>query len=628
MATDLKTPRDALNNFSKAVKTSADTLEKVEDMTKVAGNLCKLSAGLGGMAGAIGFLGEMTGLIKSQHKETLEAIEKISDQIKELSRDIGEKFEEQSKADNERDAWAIVEENKNIIKTANANLNAYCSSKLRLLPSNEKNGAWDLLTNKTDINGLDIAAENLADATNKDGANILEAFFDRSFGKVFEVQSMGNAILHRIVSAYITSMTITKLNGKKNNPGANENIINNNIEDVVDKTNETYIKLLNDVNNNVKYWVDKCGELATVKSLIPKAEALYVKGYTNCTYAEYGNEMRNKLKVHWPQMDWLILTYDCNLGNDHSWTRTNSHFIVNINNRNVVIAWTPKSDRSAIKYSTDIRTAAGIIKAENIDWIHKALMMYLPRSDKYALTSNFVWMTNPGVALDMRSTNPARYVFYQGSRRNLILFGKYNSMDYYGFNNSKNKVESNFPRLFLWPGLERFSPGFDAAYKDDNGKAYFFKENLYIQFDINSSKADTGYPRTIESKWPGMPFSGSMQAAVNVGNGVVWFINGDLICQYNTKTDKVVGMKNWPTLPGMQNFKSISKDAYITAALNIGNGKIYLFVGYNYVRMNPNTLVVDAGFPKNTKDYWPGLPSRWIRAAIDLGKGSSYFFPY
>jgi hypothetical protein len=40
-----------------------------------------------------------------------------------------------------------------------------------------------------------------------------------------------------------------------------------------------------------------------------------------------------------------------------------------------------------------------------------------------------------------------------------------------------------------------------------NGKAYFFKGNEYVRFDITTDKADPGYPKPIDSNH-GMDYPG------------------------------------------------------------------------------------------------------------------------
>jgi hypothetical protein len=35
-------------------------------------------------------------------------------------------------------------------------------------------------------------------------------------------------------------------------------------------------------------------------------------------------------------------------------------------------------------------------------------------------------------------------------------------------------------------------------------KAYFFKDDQYIRYDVKANKADPGYPKLIKGNWPGI----------------------------------------------------------------------------------------------------------------------------
>ncbi|MCH2231832.1 MAG: hemopexin repeat-containing protein [Crocinitomicaceae bacterium] len=68
----------------------------------------------------------------------------------------------------------------------------------------------------------------------------------------------------------------------------------------------------------------------------------------------------------------------------------------------------------------------------------------------------------------------------------------------------------------------------------------------------------------------------------------------------------------------------------IDAALWSGtNDKIYIFSGENYSRVDPNTMVEDTGYPKEIKDSWNGLPSKfesYIDAALWNAKSEKIYF--
>jgi hypothetical protein len=129
----------------------------------------------------------------------------------------------------------------------------------------------------------------------------------------------------------------------------------------------------------------------------------------------------------------------------------------------------------------------------------------------------------------------------------------------------------------------------EAAINWGNGKAYFFgyapgsSAMQYVRYDIKADKADAGYPKAVnDSTWPGL------------------YID------------------------------------YITAAINWGNGKAYIFgyidgyEGLYYSRFDIANNRTDDGYPLPvTDEYWPGLsvlPD--ITAALDIGDGNVYFFGY
>ena len=63
-----------------------------------------------------------------------------------------------------------------------------------------------------------------------------------------------------------------------------------------------------------------------------------------------------------------------------------------------------------------------------------------------------------------------------------------------GFPKKINKVFKGIPddidAVFTW---------------GNDGKTYFFKDNLYYKYNDKSNKAERGYPRKSITRWPGMP---------------------------------------------------------------------------------------------------------------------------
>lgn len=114
--------------------------------------------------------------------------------------------------------------------------------------------------------------------------------------------------------------------------------------------------------------------------------------------------------------------------------------------------------------------------------------------------------------------------------------------------------------------------------------------------------------------------SAQIEAAFTLSENVVVFISGDRVVKFNmvTNMEESNALLGQGALPGI----SFSK---IDAALNFGNGKVYLFSGENYIRFDVATYKADEGYPKRTADYWPGVNFQEIGAAMNWTK-RSYFF--
>ena len=165
----------------------------------------------------------------------------------------------------------------------------------------------------------------------------------------------------------------------------------------------------------------------------------------------------------------------------------------------------------------------------------------------------------------------------------------------------------------------------DAAVEWGNGKAYFFKGSQYSRYDLKADRVDPGYPKSI-TEWTGLPWTDGIDAAVNAGNGKVYFFKESQYVRWDIQTDradpgypKPINNETWPGVPWTNG---------IDAAVNWGNGKILLFKGSQYVRMDVPADRVDPGYPKPiNNETWPGLPwTNGIEAAINGGNGKIYLF--
>jgi hypothetical protein len=202
---------------------------------------------------------------------------------------------------------------------------------------------------------------------------------------------------------------------------------------------------------------------------------------------------------------------------------------------------------------------------------------------------------------------------------------------YIRYNIAADKADAGYPLPIknYWPGLDAFADVFlDAAVEWGNGKAFLFKGNQYIRYDIASGKADAGYPLPIKDHWPGLEaFADGVDAAVNWGNGKAFLFKGNQYIRYDIASGKADAGYPLPIKdhwPGLEAFA----DVFLDAAVEWGNGKVFLFKGNQYIRYDIVADKADAGYPKPIKNYWPGLEAfaDGVDAAVNWGNGKVFLF--
>ncbi|MDX6281461.1 MAG: hypothetical protein QOH03_2532, partial [Kribbellaceae bacterium] len=163
-----------------------------------------------------------------------------------------------------------------------------------------------------------------------------------------------------------------------------------------------------------------------------------------------------------------------------------------------------------------------------------------------------------------------------------------------------------------------FESGIDATVDLGTGKVYLFRGDVYLRVDQESNTVD-GEVTSIADGWPGFAdagFTDSLTAAVNWGNGKAYFFRGDTYLGYDIASDAAEGgalsiADNWPGLADAGFGDSIE------AALNPGNGKVYLFKGDQYVRYDVAGNAADADYPMPIAGNWPGLDEAGFGSSID-----------
>jgi hypothetical protein len=200
---------------------------------------------------------------------------------------------------------------------------------------------------------------------------------------------------------------------------------------------------------------------------------------------------------------------------------------------------------------------------------------------------------------------------------------------YARYDRADDRVDSGYPLPIAanWSGMSEagFGVGIDAVANWENGKLYFFRGDQYLRYDVAADRVDSGYPLPIAGDWPGMAeagFGSNITAAVNWGNGKAFFFRGDQYVRYDVAADRVDSgypsaiAGNWP---GMA---EAGFGSNITAAVNWGNGKAFFFRGDQYVRYDVAADRVDSGYPLPIAGNWPGMAeagfSQDISGAVDL----------
>lgn len=217
------------------------------------------------------------------------------------------------------------------------------------------------------------------------------------------------------------------------------------------------------------------------------------------------------------------------------------------------------------------------------------------------------------------------------ARTNVYFFWRDN---YLRYDRVLDRTDEDYPLSIAgyWPGFTEagFDTGVDAAVNWQNGKIYFFKGNQYLRYDIAADKADPGYPLLIAGNWPGFTEAGfdtGVNTAINFGNGKVYFFKGNQYLRYDIAADKVDPGYPLPIAGNWSGFTEAGFDTGVNAAINWGNGKVYFFKGNQYLRYDIASDKVDPGYPLSIAGHWPGFTeagfAEGVSAAIDLSDESA-----
>ncbi|MEU9703491.1 hemopexin repeat-containing protein [Streptomyces sp. NPDC047981] len=175
--------------------------------------------------------------------------------------------------------------------------------------------------------------------------------------------------------------------------------------------------------------------------------------------------------------------------------------------------------------------------------------------------------------------------------------------------------------------------GLRAAVSWPNDKTYlFFDDDTYTRYDsVSGAREDSGLPL---SNWPRLPRS--PDAFVWWGAGKAYAFTGHTYVRYDDPSDGVEVLylppnppftveAGWPGLPTGPGGGADWRTG-IDAAVNWGNGKLYLFKGDSYVRYDITADRVDPGYPRTIAGNWTGVFSTGLDAVAYPGGRFAYFF--
>ncbi|MEU5864636.1 hemopexin repeat-containing protein [Nonomuraea sp. NPDC047529] len=171
-------------------------------------------------------------------------------------------------------------------------------------------------------------------------------------------------------------------------------------------------------------------------------------------------------------------------------------------------------------------------------------------------------------------------------------------------------------------GAERL----DSAFVGGDGLVHLLRGNQVVAYsdslENDGVRVDDGYPRRIESRFPGLPgeFETGIEAAFTDSGGLVHlFKDGRTIAA----GDSGVGVPE-PTAERWGKVADALPGGVVDSGLTGLDGRTYLFSGERYIRYSgADYSVVDLGYPRRIAGDWGGL--RRVNASFVMD-GGTYLF--
>ena len=163
-------------------------------------------------------------------------------------------------------------------------------------------------------------------------------------------------------------------------------------------------------------------------------------------------------------------------------------------------------------------------------------------------------------------------------------------------------------------------------------KAYFIGNGSYSRYDTAADRVDAGYPKPITSGWAGIDatvFAGGFDSAFDLGNGKLYLFLGSDYLRIDQASNAVDG----EVRPIAGNWGGFAENGFgdtIQAAINWGDGKGYFFRGDSYIEYDIASDTVDPNASGPIAGNWPGLAEAGFGDNIDCAvmwdNGNAYLF--
>ena len=115
--------------------------------------------------------------------------------------------------------------------------------------------------------------------------------------------------------------------------------------------------------------------------------------------------------------------------------------------------------------------------------------------------------------------------------------------EYLAFDLEADSVLEGYPQYIHgnWSGFPAHWTGVDAAVVWPNGRAYFFRGGEYLAFDVEQDEVMPGYPQPIHGNWRGFPAHWpGVDSAVVFPNGRAYFFRNNEVLAFDIEADCVV----------------------------------------------------------------------------------------